>query len=102
MHGGASRDGYDWAKIAAHAWTLPKNKRWRFEPDAMERFAERGGFLDRHLTDTQYLSRISREYLTAVCDPNKVRTVPGRLAAMLRGRHGYHSQHVSIPPVQRC
>jgi len=47
--------------------------------------------IDRQLTDTQYLSRISKEYLSKICDPNKVWVTPGRLTAMLRGRWGLNS-----------
>jgi len=87
----SSPPGYDWQKILGRVSSLAKNKRWRFDPDAMERFEEEGGFLDRQLTDTQYLTRISRQYMTAICDPNKVWAVPGRLTAMLRGRWGLNS-----------
>ncbi|MEX2617159.1 MAG: type II CRISPR RNA-guided endonuclease Cas9 [Alphaproteobacteria bacterium] len=86
---GHSPDGYDWSGVAARAWELPKNKRWRFAPDAMENLD--AGFLDRHLTDTQYISRIAREYLTAVCDPDRVVAIPGRMTAMLRGKWGLNS-----------
>lgn len=85
---GHSPPGYDWAGILARANDLPRNKRWRFAADAMEKFAGERDFLDRQLTDTAYLSRITREYLTAVCDPNKVWVSPGRLTEMMRGRWG--------------
>ena len=83
---GSSPSGYDWEGIVARAGSLAKNKQWRFAPDAMERFKDAGGFLDRHLTDTQYLNVLCREYLTGICDPNKVWVTPGRLTAMLRGK----------------
>lgn len=79
----------DWPEILERANRLPRNKRWRFAADAMERFDnEARDFLDRQLTDTQYLSRISREYLTAVCDPNQVWVTPGRLTELLRRTWG--------------
>jgi len=85
-------DGPEWADIAVRADRLPANKRWRFAPDAMERFdRENRGFLDRHLQDTQYLSRIAREYLTRVCHPDRVWVIPGRLTALLRGVWGLNS-----------
>lgn len=79
----------DWDVIAARAARLPKDKRWRFEPDAIHRFDAQGGFLARHLTDTQHLSRLAREYLSALY-PEKgegsshVWVSPGRLTEMLR------------------
>lgn len=74
-----------WAENLQRLAALPRNKRWRFGPDAMERFeTEERDFLDRQLTDTQYLSRIAREYLTAVCDPRRVWATPGRLTELMR------------------
>jgi CRISPR-associated endonuclease Csn1 len=80
--------GFDWQEIAARAARLPKNKSWRFGPDAMDRLERDGDFLDRQLTDTQYLSRIAREYATKICDPNQVWVTPGRLTAWLRRNWG--------------
>lgn len=78
-----------WPVLAKRAEALPRNKRWRFAPDAMERYdSEERDFLARHLTDTQYLSRIAREYLTTVCDPNQVWVTPGRLTELLRRTWG--------------
>ncbi len=73
-------------EIAERAERLFRNKAWRFAPDAMERFEERGGFAARHLTDTQHMSRLAKTYLEHVCE--RVDTSPGRLTAMLRGRWG--------------
>jgi len=82
-----SPNGYDWQQIEARASRLPANKRWRFGPDAMERFeAEERGFLDRQLHETQYLSRMAKAYLSLVCPANKVWVIPGRLTALLRGK----------------
>ncbi|MDG2533846.1 type II CRISPR RNA-guided endonuclease Cas9 [Sphingomonas sp. HITSZ_GF] len=82
-----------WEEIAARAAQLPRNKRWRFEPDAMERFKEEGGFLARHLVDTQYLARLSREYLAALYPEagggsGHVWVSPGRLTEMVRRKLG--------------
>lgn len=82
-----------WPEIAARAARLPKNKRWRFEPDAMERFREEGGFLARHLVDTQYLGRLAHEYLAALY-PDRgegsrpIWVSPGRLTEMARRKLG--------------
>ncbi|OSQ43354.1 type II CRISPR RNA-guided endonuclease Cas9 [Thalassospira alkalitolerans] len=83
--------GYDWAEIATRGARLPHNKSWRFAPDAMERLERDGDFLDRQLTDTQYLSRIAREYVSKICDPNAVWVTPGRLTAWLRRHWGLES-----------
>jgi CRISPR-associated endonuclease Csn1 len=78
-----------WEAIAARAARLPKEKRWRFEPDAANRFDAQGGFLARHLTDTQHLSRLARSYLSALYPETgegsgHVWVSPGRLTEMLR------------------
>lgn len=82
-----------WPEIAERASRLPKGKRWRFEPDAMQRFAENDGFLARHLVDTQYLGRLAREYLTWLYPgqgegTSHVWVSPGRLTEMVRRKLG--------------
>lgn len=89
--------------ILERASRLPPNKRWRFGPDAMERYRKDEGFLARQLTDTQYLSRMAHEYLGALYDDeepdawgvfsrrNHVRVLPGRMTSMLRRQWGLDS-----------
>lgn len=82
-----------WDEIAARAAQLPREKRWRFEPDAMAKFQDESGFQARHLVDTQYLARLSREYL-ATLYPDKgegsgrIWVSPGRLTEMVRRKLG--------------
>jgi CRISPR-associated endonuclease Csn1 len=82
-----------WEEIAARAAQLPRNKRWRFEPDAMDRFKEEGGFLARHLKDTQYLARLAHDYLGSLY-PDRgdgsrpIWVSPGRLTEMVRRKLG--------------
>ena len=85
-----ARKGWDWDGILRRAEGLPKNKRWRFNEDAMEKFDAEEAFLDRQLVETQYLSRAAKEYLGKICNPNKVWAIPGRLTAMLRGKWGFN------------
>ncbi|MCQ8279438.1 type II CRISPR RNA-guided endonuclease Cas9 [Acetobacteraceae bacterium KSS8] len=87
--GGTAR----WDEIAERATRLPREKRWRFEPDAMQRFDKDGGFLARHLIDTQHLSRLTREYASVLYPDrgegsSKVWVTPGRLTEMLRRHWG--------------
>lgn len=82
-----------WEEIAARAARLPKNKRWRFEPDALKTFEEKGGFEARQLVDTQYLSRLAREYLSSLYPgegegSSHVWVSPGRLTEMVRRKLG--------------
>ncbi|MBC6416676.1 MAG: type II CRISPR RNA-guided endonuclease Cas9, partial [Rhodospirillales bacterium] len=83
--------GYDWQAIKLRAKALPPNKRWRFDPDAMQRFEAGGGFLARQLNETSWLARLSKQYLGAVTDPYKIWVVPGRLTALLRRKWGLDS-----------
>jgi CRISPR-associated endonuclease Csn1 len=90
FHAGPSINGfaYDWPAILVRAQELPRNKRWRFAADAMERYVGERDFLARQLTDTQYIARVTREYLTRLSGPYNVWVVTGRLTQMLRGKWG--------------
>lgn len=81
-----------WDKIEANLKNLAENKRWRFAPDAMERFEGEREFLDRALVDTQYLARIASSYLDTLFDAGgHVWVVPGRMTEMLRRHWGLNS-----------
>jgi CRISPR-associated endonuclease Csn1 len=76
-----------WPGIQQNIAHLPLNKRWRFAPDALDRVAETGDFLARHLTDSAIVARLARMYLEGLA-PGRVWSVPGRLTAMLRSHLG--------------
>lgn len=94
-------DRYD--DILARAARLPRAKQWRFARDAMQRFEKDRDFLDRQLTDTQYLARLAHDYLGALFpdeEPdgdgvlkrrNHVVVVTGRMTEMLRRKWGLNS-----------
>jgi CRISPR-associated endonuclease Csn1 len=86
-----SGDQYD--AIRQRARNLPPNKRWRFEPDAMERFEnEDRDFLARQLNETRHLAKLARKYLVGINnDPNDVWVVTGQLTALMRARFGLNS-----------
>ncbi len=82
-----------WEEIAERVSRLPRNKRWRFEPDAMDRYKEQEGFLPRQLVDTQYLARLAREYLASLYPEqgggsSNVWVSPGKLTEMVRRKLG--------------
>ncbi len=81
----------DWPAILARVALLPDNKKWRFAPDALEKFGKNGDFLARHLTDSATIARWAVEYLSIIA-PEKVRAVPGRLTALLRHALGLNSR----------
>ncbi len=81
--------GYDYEAILQRASYMPKNKGKRFAKDGYERWLkEDKDFIARSLNDTAYLSRIAKEYLSLICPPNRVRAIPGRMTALLRGTFG--------------
>lgn len=83
----------NWNEIVAAAKNLPANKRWRFAPDAMERFeSKERNFLARQINETRYLSRLARLYLGAATgSTDQVYVTTGQLTAMLRARWGLNS-----------
>ncbi len=82
---------YRWDEIIARAANLPRNKRWRFDPDAREKFDKMGGFIGRQLNETGWLARVAKQYLGAVTDPYQIWVVPGRLTSMIRAKWGLNS-----------
>lgn len=85
--GKTSASGYDYEPMLLRAALMPKEKAKRFAPDGYQRWLkEDKDFLARALNDTAYLSRIAKEYLSLICPHNKVRAIPGRMTALLRGK----------------
>ena len=83
----------EWPAILERAALLPGNKRWRFEPDALAKYAREGDFLARHLTDSATIARWAVEYLEVLV-PGHVWSIPGRLTALLRHALGLNSRSV--------
>ncbi len=80
-----------WPELLARSTALPKNKRWRFAEDAMERYTKDRDFIARQLTDSQYIARLAREYLAVLFEPgeaHKVVCLPGRLTGLFRHHLG--------------
>lgn len=96
---GDSPPGYDWEAISQRAADLPASKTWRFSPDAMKRWEERGGdFLARQLNDTRYIARLGKSFVETLFggqgtegQKRNVWVVPGQLTADLRHYAGFNS-----------
>lgn len=82
-------NGKSWEDIWLNAQKFPPNKKWRFLPDAMERFTKDSGFIARQLNDTAYIAKTSKKYLETVC--NQVDTIPGKLTALVRHQLGLNT-----------
>ncbi|MBP6748590.1 MAG: type II CRISPR RNA-guided endonuclease Cas9 [Xanthomonadaceae bacterium] len=93
---GHSPPGYDWAAIESRVQQLfagskhpaTRRKAEHFREDALRHFLGDQDFLARHLTDTAYLSRVAKQYLSYVCHKDRVWTSTGKLTGMLRGKWG--------------
>ena len=86
---GHNPPGYDYDAMRSRAAALPANKRWRFDPGAMQRFDDRSEFLNRQLNETRYLARTVRAYLANLYDEEsdnrrRVRVIPGLMTSLLR------------------
>jgi CRISPR-associated endonuclease Csn1 len=89
---GASPHGYNWEEIFERAKNFKGyRKRMRFAPDAIERLQENGGFIASQLTDTAYIAKAARDYLSSVCSSNKVWAIPGQLTAEFRSQWGLNT-----------
>lgn len=90
--GKQAQDGYDYEAILQRAAKMPREKAKRFAPDGHTRWLkEDKDFLARALNDTAYLSRVAKEYLSLLypdANTHKVRVIPGRMTALLRGKFG--------------
>lgn len=92
----AARGIFDQEQMIARTKHLPRNKAWRFRPDAMQVFEEQKSFDDRQLHATGYLARVVRSYAEALFDKTdvdgkdrrRVWILPGRMTALLRHRWG--------------
>jgi len=81
---GHSPEGFEYAQIIQRVMAMKRNRLWRFQQDAMERFEGERGFLDRALNDTAYVAKLAREYLSSLVGPNDVWAVPGTITGMIR------------------
>jgi CRISPR-associated endonuclease Csn1 len=77
-----------WVEVIERAERLPEHKRKLFREDALETFLGDTDFLARHLNDTAYLGRATKQYLTGICPPNFIWVSTGRLTGLIRGKFG--------------
>ena len=89
-------DIFDMDAMIARASAMPPNKRWRFKPDAMDRFKGEESFLDRQLNETRHFSRLAAAYMRKLNPASTDKTemdvwvTTGRLTAELRNKWGLH------------
>lgn len=96
---GHSPGRYQWDEIMERAERLfaasdspsLRRKAELFRDGALEVFLQDRDFLDRHLTDTAYLGRAAKQYLSYICHKDNVWVSSGKLTGMLRGKWGLSS-----------
>lgn len=79
-------------EILQRAKSMKREKYMRFAPDGMAWWLrEEADFPARALNDTQYLSKIAKEYLSLICPLNHIWATPGRLTSFVREHFGFDS-----------
>lgn len=81
-------DQKKWAGIQERIKLLPYKKQWRFAADAIKKFEGENDFLQRHLNDTRYISKITRKYLESIIDKNKLMASKGQVTSLIRRKLG--------------
>jgi CRISPR-associated endonuclease Csn1 len=82
---------YNYSEILQRTKTMPKHKRWRFEPEAMQKFSDQNGFIASQLNDTRYISRVTKQYLQQICPKDNIKIGNGKITALLRHNWGLNS-----------
>ena len=72
----------EWVDIVSRAADMPAQKARRFTEEASNQTLD--DFLARQLSDTAYIARATREYLTSILPTESVWAVPGHLTGLLR------------------
>ena len=88
----ASADGYDWGAIMRRVKVTGGSKERRFLANARDEFTREDDHRARDGTDTAYIARITRQYLSCLYgDQNHVMAVSSHVTSLLRGKWGLNS-----------
>ncbi len=89
---GNNPKGYNWEEIEARVSEIFRGnyaKKANFLKKNLEAdISESSSFLDSQLSDTAFMSRAAREYLSCLIPESAIITSPGRLTALLRAKWG--------------
>lgn len=89
---GNSLDGYDYKSIIERAKiNFSRSKASKFLRDALKDYTEENNFVSRQLTDNAYISKVTCQYLSAICPSNKIWTVKAGMIAYLRYKWGLNA-----------
>lgn len=82
------KDPEKWAAIQERVQALPYKKQWRFSENSIQQFEEQNQFLERHLNDTRYVSKIAKKYLSSILPLNQIVASKGQVTSLIRGKLG--------------
>jgi len=88
---GSASGPYAWNLIVERIQILPAQKKRKFSEHALEQYQKETDFIQRQLTDTAYISRIARKYLSYVCPFDSIWFVPGSLTGIFRAQWGFNT-----------
>ena len=91
---GANPRGFNWKGIVERANALPlscQRKKEYLQTRDMEELQVNTGFLERQLNDNRYLSKATRDYLSAICDKHAIWSTPGKQTSILRAKWGLNT-----------
>lgn len=85
---GSNPKGYNWQEIVQRANNLKNtSKKNKFSPTAMESFEKESSFIQRQLTDNQYIARAALRYLKCLVEnPADVWATNGSMTKLLRDK----------------
>ncbi len=85
---GANPNGFNWQEIVQRANQLKNtSKKNKFSPTAMESFEKESSFIQRQLTDNQYIAKAALRYLKCIVDnPADVWATNGSMTKILRDK----------------
>ena len=85
---GSNPKGYNWDEILSRVSQLKNtSKKNKFSPNAMESFEKDSSFIDRQLTDNQYIAKAALRYLKClVNNPADVWATNGSMTKLLRDK----------------
>ena len=85
---GSNPKGYNWSEIVARANQLKNtSKKNKFSPTAMDSFEKDSSFIERQLSDNQYIAKAALRYLKCIVDnPADVWATNGSMTKILRDK----------------
>ena len=85
---GSNPKGYNWTEIVQRANQLKNtSKKNKFSPTAMETFEKDSSFIQRQLTDNQYIAKAALRYLKCLVEkPSDVWATNGSMTKLLRDK----------------